>query len=42
MGGWMDGFNRVEFSIFLHGNHEIGFCGIKEENLESFILFLNK
>lgn len=40
--GWMDGFNRVDFSIVLHGNHETGIHGVKEEILESFVLLLNK
>lgn len=39
--GWMDGFNRVDLSIVLHGNHETGIHGVKEEILE-FILLLNK
>lgn len=37
----MDGFNRVTFHL-LHGNHMTCVYGVKEELLESLILFVHK
>ena len=41
MDGWMDLIGLTFFHL-LHGNHETGIHGLKEEIWRSFILFLNR